>query len=318
MKIVELDGYAANPGDLSWDGLKELGDFVLYERTKPEDIVTRAKDADAILINKVRITDEILAQLPKLKYIGELATGYNNIDIKAASKRGITVCNIPAYSTDSVAQMSFAHILNITNQVAHYADESRSGHWSKNPDFCYWDTPLPELSAKTLGIVGLGNIGMKVAKIALDFGMDVFAYTSKNSADLPAGIQKTTIEGLLGASDILTLHCPLTDDTRELINKETLALMRPGSIIINTGRGQLVNEQDVADALESGLLLGYGADVLTEEPPRADNPLLKQPHAYITPHIAWATKEARQRLLNICVENIKAFQAGEPINVVAQ
>lgn len=316
MKIVELDGYAANPGDLSWDGLKELGDFVLYERTKPEDIVTRAKDADAILINKVRITDEILAQLPKLKYIGELATGYNNIDIKAASKRGITVCNIPAYSTDSVAQMTFAHILNITNQVAHYADESRSGHWSKNPDFCYWDTPLPELSAKTLGIVGLGNIGMKVAKIALDFGMDVFAYTSKNSADLPAGIQKTTIEGLLGASDILTLHCPLTDDTRELINKETLALMRPGSIIINTGRGQLVNEQDVADALESGLLLGYGADVLTEEPPRADNPLLKQPHAYITPHIAWATKEARQRLLNICVENIKAFKAGQPINVV--
>ena len=318
MKIVELDAYAANPGDLSWDGLKELGDFVLYERTKPEDIVSRAKDADAILINKVRITDEILAQLPKLKYIGELATGYNNIDIKAASKRGITVCNIPAYSTDSVAQMTFAHILNITNQVAHYADESRSGRWSKNPDFCYWDTPLPELSAKTLGIVGLGNIGMKVAKIALNFGMDVFAYTSKNSADLPAGIQKTTIEGLLGASDILTLHCPLTDDTRELINKETLALMRPGSIIINTGRGQLVNEQDVADALESGLLLGYGADVLTEEPPRADNPLFKQPHAYITPHIAWATKEARQRLLNICVENIKAFQAGEPINVVAQ
>ena len=316
MKIVELDAYAANPGDLSWDGLKELGDFVLYERTKPEDIVSRAKDADAILINKVRITDEILAQLPKLKYIGELATGYNNIDIKAASKRGITVCNIPAYSTDSVAQMTFAHILNITNQVAHYADESRSGRWSKNPDFCYWDTPLPELSAKTLGIVGLGNIGMKVAKIALDFGMDVFAYTSKNSADLPAGIQKTTIEGLLGVSDILTLHCPLTDDTRELINKETLALMRPGSIIINTGRGQLVNEQDVADALESGQLLGYGADVLTEEPPRADNPLLKQPHAYITPHIAWATKEARQRLLNICVENIKAFQAGQPINVV--
>ena len=318
MKIVELDGYAANPGDLSWDGLKELGDFVLYDRTNSEDVVERAKDADAILINKIKITDEILAQLPKLKYIGELATGYNNIDIEAARKRGITVCNIPAYSTDSVAQMTFAHILNITNQVAHYADENRKGKWSNNPDFCYWDTPLPELSAKTLGIVGLGNIGMKVAKIALDFGMDVFAYTSKNSADLPAGIQKTTIEGLLGASDILTLHCPLTKETSELINKKTIAMMRQGAIIINTGRGQLVNEQDVADALESGLLLGYGADVLTEEPPRADNPLLKQPHAYITPHIAWATKEARQRLLNICVENIKAFQAGEPINVVAQ
>ena len=316
MKIVELDGYAANPGDLSWDGLKELGDFVLYDRTNSEDVVERAKDADAILINKIKITDEILAQLPKLKYIGELATGYNNIDIEAARKRGITVCNIPAYSTDSVAQMTFAHILNITNQVAHYADENRKGKWSNNPDFCYWDTPLPELATKTLGIVGLGNIGMKVAKIALEFGMDVFAYTSKNSADLPAGIQKTTIEGLLGASDILTLHCPLTKETSELINKKTIAMMRQGAIIINTGRGQLVNEQDVADALESGLLLGYGADVLTEEPPRADNPLLKQPHAYITPHIAWATKEARQRLLDICVENIKAFKAGQPINVV--
>ncbi len=318
MKIVELDGYAANPGDLSWDGLKELGDFVLYDRTNSEDVVERAKDADAILINKIKITDEILAQLPKLKYIGELATGYNNIDIEAARKRGITVCNIPAYSTDSVAQMTFAHILNITNQVAHYADENRKGKWSNNSDFCYWDTPLPELSTKTLGIVGLGNIGMKVAKIALEFGMDVFAYTSKNSADLPAGIQKTTIEGLLGASDILTLHCPLTKETSELINKKTIAMMRQGAIIINTGRGQLVNEQDVADALESGHLLGYGADVMTVEPPHADSPLLKQPHAYITPHIAWATKEARQRLLNICVENIKAFQAGEPINVVAQ
>lgn len=316
MKIVELDGYAANPGDLSWDGLKELGDFVLYDRTNSEDVVERAKDADAILINKIKITDEILAQLPKLKYIGELATGYNNIDIEAARKRGITVCNIPAYSTDSVAQMTFAHILNITNQVAHYADENRKGKWSNNPDFCYWDTPLPELSTKTLGIVGLGNIGMKVAKIALEFGMDVFAYTSKNSADLPAGIQKTTIEGLLGASDILTLHCPLTKETSELINKKTIAMMRQGAIIINTGRGQLVNEQDVADALESGHLLGYGADVMTVEPANADSPLLKQPHAYITPHIAWATKEARQRLLNICVENIKAFKAGQPINVV--
>ena len=172
-----------------------------------------------------------MAQLPKLKYIGELATGYNNIDIEAARKRGITVCNIPAYSTDSVAQMTFAHILNITNQVAHYADENRKGKWSNNPDFCYWDTPLPELSTKTLGIVGLGNIGMKVAKIALEFGMDVFAYTSKNSADLPAGIQKTTIEGLLGASDILTLHCPLTKETSELINKKTIAMMRQGAII---------------------------------------------------------------------------------------
>ena len=316
MKIVILDGYSANPGDLSWKSLEEVGEVTVYDRTAPSETVARAADADVVLTNKVVISKEVIEQLPKLKYVGVLATGYNVVDTEAARQRGIVVTNVPAYSTDSVAQMVFAHLLTVTNRTEHYAQENRQGRWTKNPDFCYWDTPLPELSAKTLGIVGLGNIGMKVAKIALDFGMDVFAYTSKNSADLPAGIQKTTIEGLLGVSDILTLHCPLTDDTRELINKETLALMRPGSIIINTGRGQLVNEQDVADALESGQLLGYGADVLTEEPPRADNPLLKQPHAYITPHIAWATKEARQRLLNICVENIKAFQAGQPINVV--
>ncbi len=316
MKIVELDGYAANPGDLSWDGIRALGEFVLYDRTAPEDVVARAADVDAILINKINITDKVMAQLPKLKYIGILATGYNVVDIEAARKRGIIVTNIPAYSTDSVAQMTFAHILNITNRIEHYAEQNRNGKWSRNPDFCYWDTPLVEIAGKTLGIVGLGNIGMKVAKIAMDFGMDVFAYTSKNSSELPDGIQKTTMEGLLGASDILTLHCPLTDMTNELINAETLAVMKPGAILINTGRGQLVNENDVAAALESGQLGAYGADVMNSEPPSEDNRLFKQQNAFITPHIAWATFEARKRLLDICVANIKAFVEGNPINIV--
>lgn len=316
MKIVELDGYAANPGDLSWDALRELGDFELYDRSAPEEVVERAKDADIILVNKVNITKEVMDRLPKLKYIGILATGYNVVDIVAAKARGIVVSNVPAYSTDSVAQTTFAHILNMTNRIAHYARLNREGKWSRSADFCYWDTPLPELSGKTLGIVGLGNIGCKVARIALDFGMDVFAYTSKNAADLQEGIQKTTLDGLFAISDVLTLHCPLTPDTRELINKASLKKMKRGALLVNTGRGPLVNEADVAEALKSGRLGGYGADVMCSEPPSADNPLFKQPNAFITPHIAWATKEARARLLVTCIENIKAFIDGHPQNVV--
>lgn len=316
MKIVELDGYAANPGDLSWDALKEFGDLTVYPRTASKDVVKRAKDADAILINKVNITDEVLAQLPKLKYIGVLATGYNVVDIEAAHRRGVTVTNIPAYSTDSVAQHTWALILNVTNQVEYYAQKNRRGGWSSCPDFCYWDQPLHELAGKTLGIVGLGHIGMRVAKIAHDFGMDVFAVTSKNRDDLPAGIQKTTLQGLLGVSDILTLHCPLTADTHHLINEETLQAMRPGAILVNTGRGPLVDEDAVARALHEGTLGAYCADVMATEPPAADNPLLKEPHAYLTPHIAWATVEARQRLINICIDNLRAFINGEPINRV--
>ena len=316
MKIVELDGYAANPGDLSWDALRELGDLVIYDRTPQEQVVERAKDADMILINKVAITADILKQLPKLKYIGELATGYNNIDIEAARQQGVVVCNIPAYSTDSVAQMVFAHILNVTNQVDYYARANREGRWSKNPDFCYWDQPMHELAGMTLGIVGLGNIGRKVADIALNFGMDVFAYTSKDSSSLPAGIQKTTMEGLFGVSDIMSLHCPLTATTTELINARTLEKMKPGAILVNTGRGGLINEADVAAALHEGRLGAYCGDVLLSEPPAADNPLFAEPHAYITPHVAWATVEARQRLLNICVKNVKAFLDGTPQNVV--
>lgn len=316
MKIVELDGYAANPGDLSWEPLQELGELTVYDRTPASLVVERAKDADIILINKVLITDEVLSQLPRLKYIGVLATGYNVVDVKAATKRGIVVTNIPAYSTESVAQMTFAHILNITNRIGHYARQSREGRWSSNPDFCYWDTQLWELSGKTIGIVGLGNIGMRVATIARYFGMDVFAYTSKNSADLPEGIQKTTLDGLFAVSDIVSLHCPLTADTRHLINRESLEKMKEGSILINTGRGPLVDEEAVAEALASGHLGGYGADVMIDEPPSPNNPLLAQRNAFITPHIAWATREARQRLMDICVRNVKAFIEGKRLNAV--
>lgn len=316
MNIVELDSYAANPGDLSWEPLKEFGELTLYPRTAPADVVARAKDADAILINKVQITDAVLSQLPRLKYIGVLATGFNVVDIAAAKQRGIIVTNIPAYSTDSVAQMVFAHILNITNQVGHYADAARNERWSRNLDFCYWDTPLPELAGKTIGIVGLGNIGQRVAQIARAFGMDVYAVTSRESAYLPEGVQKTTLDGLLAISDIVTLHCPLTADNRHIINADRIAAMKDGAILINTARGPLVDEQAVADALQCGHLLGYGADVMAQEPPTLDNPLLKQPHAYLTPHIAWATREARERLMKICVDNLKSFVAGSPINVV--
>jgi len=316
MKIVELDGYAANPDDISWEPLKALGELTVYSRTKAEDVVERAKDAEIILTNKVVFTDEVMAQLPKLKYIGVLATGYNVIDVEAAHRRGIVVTNIPAYSTESVVQMTFAQILNITNQVGHYADEVRGKRWSNNPDFCYWDTPLIELSGKTMGIVGLGHIGSRVAHVAREFGMDVFALTSKDSSQLPDGIQKTTIDGLLGVADILTLHCPLTKDNYHMINAERLEQMKPGAILINTARGALVDEAAVAKALESGHLAAYGADVMDVEPPKADNPLLGQPHAFLTPHIAWATKEARTRLMNICVANVKAFIEGHPINRV--
>lgn len=317
MKIVVLDGYGLNPGDLSWDALQALGDVAVYPRTAQGQLLERCDGADALLTNKVVIGAETMDRLPGLKYIGVLATGYNVVDTIAARQRGICVTNIPAYSTDSVAQMTFAHILNITNRVGHYAAQNRQARWSGSEDFCYWDTPLHELAGKTIGIVGLGNIGMKVARIAMEFGMDVFACTSKSSASLPSGIQKTTVDGLLGVSDILTLHCPLTDNTREMINAGAIRKMKRGAILINTGRGQLVNEADVAAALRDGQLGGYGADVMCSEPPAADNPLFGAPNAFITPHIAWATYEARARLMDIAVGNLKAFISGKPINVVA-
>lgn len=316
MNIVVLDGYTANPNDLSWEPLEAFGKLTIYDRTSADELIKRAQDADIILTNKCRLKEEELKQLPKLKYIGVLATGFNNIDIEYAHNHGIVVSNIPSYSTESVVQMTFAHIFNITNQISHYASEVRAGQWSQNPDFCYWNTPLQELAGRTLGIIGLGNIGMRVAQVAHCLGMDVFALTSKEKDQLPTGVQKTTLEGLLGVADILTLHCPLSPDTYHLINEERLAMMREGAILINTSRGALVDEQAVANALESGRLQAYGADVMSKEPPLADNPLLRQAHAHLTPHIAWATLEARQRLIKTGIENVKAFVEGQPQNVV--
>ena len=316
MKIVILDGYNANPGDYSWKELNSFGEVEIYDRTSRDEVIERAKDADMVLTNKVVLKGETLAQLPQLKYIGILATGYNIIDVDETRARGIVVANVPAYSTDSVAQMTFAHVLNITNRIEHYADQNRKGQWSEAADFCYWDTPLSELAGKTFGIVGLGNIGQKVARIALSFGMRVIAFTSKRAEELPEGVEKANLEELLMQSDVLSLHCPLTENTREMINRQSLAKMKRGAILVNTGRGPLVNEADVAEALAEGRLAGYGSDVMSSEPPKADNPLLKQPNAFITPHIAWATAEARGRLMATAIENAKAFIAGKPQNVV--
>ena len=316
MKIVILDGFTANPGDLSWKGLEELGTLTVYDRTRPEETVARAADVDIVLTNKVIINREVMAQLPQLKYIGVLATGYNVVDIEAAHEHDIIVTNVPAYSTESVAQMVFAHLLTVTNRTEHYALQNRQGRWTKNPDFCYWDFSHMELAGKTFGIVGLGNIGRRVAEIALAFGLQVKALTSKSANALPAGIEKADLEELLASSDIISLHCPLTDSTRHLINRETLSLMRPSAILINTGRGPLVDDQAVAYALAEGQLAAFCADVLTEEPPKADNPLLSQPNAFITPHIAWATEEARSRLLQVAISNVRAFLNAKPQNVV--
>ena len=313
MKIVILDGYSANPGDLSWKELEKMGEVTVYERTSPGDTVARAADADIVLTNKVVLSRDVIAQLPQLKYIGVLATGYNVVDVKAALERDIKVTNVPAYSTESVAQMVFAHLLTVTNRTEHYAIQNRQGRWTKNADFCYWDFPHQELAGKTFGIVGLGNIGQRVAQIALAFGMKVKALTSKAADVLPAGVEKATLEELLAAADVLSLHCPLTEQTRHLISRETLRQMKSTAILINTGRGPLVDDQAVADALAEGQLAAFCADVLTEEPPKADNPLLKQSNAFITPHIAWASTEARVRLLQVAIDNVRSFVAGEPV-----
>lgn len=318
MKIVALDGYAANPGDLSWNELKALGECTIYERTAPEEVLKRATGAEIVLTNKVVLNAETIAALPELKYIGVLATGYNIVDIAAAKERGIIVTNIPAYSTSSVAQMVFAHILNIAQQVQHYAEEVRKGRWSSNPDFCFWDTPLIELRGKKIGIVGLGHTGYTTARIAIGFGMEVHAYTSKSPFQLPPEIKKMELEELFRTCDIISLHCPLTDSTRELVNAKRLKLMKPTAILINTGRGPLINEQDLADALNNGTIFAAGLDVLSQEPPRADNPLFSAKNCYITPHIAWASTAARERLMQIMLENVKAYLNGKPTNNVAK
>lgn len=318
MKIVELDGYAANPGDLSWDGFKELGELTVYDRTAPEDVLERAKGAQVILTNKVVITDELMDQLPELQYIGVLATGYNVVDIPAARRRGIVVTNIPAYSTMSVAQMVIAHLLNITNQVALHSEAVRQGEWQRNKDFSFSLTPLIELDGKTLGIVGLGNTGAATARIALSLGMRVLAYSSKSAEALQQmGLEKAeNYEQLFREADVLSLHCPLTEETKHLVNVERLKLMKPTAILINTGRGPLIDEEALADALNEGRIMAAGVDVLQEEPPRKGSPLISARNCYITPHIAWATQAARERLLNIALANVKAFMEGKPQNVV--
>ena len=316
MKIVALDGYAANPGDLSWHEMRTLGECIIYDRTAPSEILERAEGADVLLTNKVVISAEHMKALPQLKYIGVMATGYNIVDTEAAKEQGIIVTNIPAYSTDSVAQMVFAHLLNIAQQVQHHSEEVHKGRWTNNSDFCFWDTPLIELAGKKIGLVGLGNTGMRTARIAISFGMEVHAFTSKSHFQLPPEIKKMELDELFAECDIISLHCPLTEQTREMVNARRLSLMKPTAILINTGRGPLINEQDLADALNSGRIYAAGVDVLSQEPPRADNPLLTARNCYITPHIAWASTAARQRLMQIALNNLKAYQEGKPINVV--
>ena len=318
MKIVVLDGYGLNPGDLSWKGMEALGELTVYDRTSPSELMERSEGAEALITNKTLITAENMEALPELKYIGVLATGYNVVDIEAAKARGIVVTNIPAYSTSSVAQMVFAHILNITQRVGHYAEENSKGRWTNNADFCYWDTYLVELDGKKMGIVGFGNIGQATARIAQAFGMEVLLYTSKEQSALPQGMRKVALDELFAESDVISLHCPLTPDTKEMVNAERLKLMKPGAILVNTGRGPLVNEQDLADALNEGRIAAAGLDVLSIEPANADNPLLGAKNCFITPHIAWATKEARTRLMQIAVQNLKSYQEGYIINNVAK
>ena len=317
MKIVVLDGYAANPGDLCWDELKALGECTIYDRTAPKEVLVRAKDAEVLLTNKTVLSREHIEALPALKYIGVLATGYNIVDVEAARQQGVVVTNIPAYSTDSVAQMVFAHILNIAQQVQHHSEEVHRGRWTKSPDFCFWDTPLIELRGKKLGIVGLGHTGQQTARIALGFSMKVMAYTSKPATQLPSEIQKAdSLDRLFAECDIVSLHCPLNAGTQSLVDARRLALMKPTAILINTARGPLVDEQALADALNKGRIYAAGLDVLSSEPPRADNPLLTARHCYITPHIAWASTAARERLMQIMLENLRAWMKGETINCV--
>ena len=318
MKIIVLDGYGLNPGDLNWDGFDALGELTVYDRTLPSELMERAAGAEVLITNKTLITAENMAALPELKYIGVLATGYNVVDIDAAKARGIVVTNIPAYSTASVAQMVFAHILNITQRVGYYADENKQGRWTKNADFCYWDTQLVELQGKKMGIVGLGNIGQATARIAQAFGMEVCVYSSKPQFVLPSGIKKMDLDELFAECDVISLHCPLTPDTKEMVNADRLSKMKSNAILINTGRGPLINEQDLANALNEGRIAAAGLDVLSIEPSVEGNPLLTARNCFITPHIAWATLEARTRLMEIAVQNLKSYLNGQIINNVAK
>lgn len=313
-KIVILDGYVANSGDLSWDALKELGELTVYDRTAPDEVVARAKDAEAIYTNKVLITDELMGELPDLKFIGVLATGYNNVDIEAVKRRGITVCNVPAYSTDSVAQLMFAHLLHIINTIGDYADSVNRGEWAGNRDFSYRLSAFNELAGMTMGIIGMGNIGRRVAAIAQAFGMKVITNSGR---ELPEGVERVGLDELFKRCDVISLNSALTPATKGIINREALAMMKPTAVLINTSRGPLVDEEALSDALREGRLAGAGIDVLCEEPPRSGSPLIGCPRCYVTPHIAWQSSQARQRLVDISIENLRKFSIGEPQNVVS-
>lgn len=316
MKIVNLDAHTTNPGDLSWDNFKKYGEVVIYERTNPQQIIERAKDADVLFVNKCILSADILDQLPKLKYVGLQSTGYNVIDCDAAKKKGIVVSNIPTYSTSAVAQLVFALILQITNKVSIHSDAVHNGEWCDCPDFCFWKAPLTELDGKTIGIIGFGSIGQKVYSIAKAFGMNILVYTPHPKQNEYTDISFVDFETLCKNSDIITCHCPLTPLTENLINNRAISLMKNNAIIINTSRGPVVNDKDLADALNSNRIQGAGVDVLRVEPPTKDNPLLSAKNCIITPHIAWAALETRERLLGILEDNLKAFINGHPQNVV--
>lgn len=316
MKIVVLDGHTLNPGDLSWEGLEALGETVIYDRTPEDQVVARAQDAQVVLVNKVSLSRETLDQLPDLRFIGVLATGYNIVDVEAAAGRNIPVCNVPTYGTQSVAQMAFAHILNLTQHVAHHADTVKAGRWAESDDWCYWDYPLIELMDLTLGVVGYGRIGRQSAAIGKALGMRVIAHDAYVEDSGDADIAMVGLETLLRESDVVTLHCPLTPETEKLMNAERLALMKPTAFLVNTSRGPLVDEPALAQALNEGRIAGAGLDVLGVEPALPDNPLLTAKNCYITPHIAWATASARRRLMGTAVENVRAFTQGRLQNVV--
>lgn len=316
MKIVVLDGFTLNPGDLSWKSFESLGECNIYDYSAPEEIIPRAKDADIVLTNKALLTKEVIDALPGLKYIGVLATGYNVVDIETATQRNIPVTNVPAYSAESVAQTAFSHMLNLTHHVGHHDNTVKDGKWSNSRDFSYWDFPLVEINDLILGIVGLGQIGQTVARIGQAFGMHVMAYDVNPPDPLPVGVELFSFEVLLEYSDIVTLHCPLTADNIKMINADSLSKMKQNAYLINTSRGGLIDEQALADALNHNQIAGAGLDVLSDEPPQSENPLINAKNCYITPHIAWASFAARQRLMDIAVDNVAMFLDGDPQNVV--
>ena len=316
MRIVVLDGYTLNPGDLTWENLQALGDTEIHDRSAPEEVLPRAANAEVVLVNKVVLSAETIKALPDLKYIGVLATGFNCVDTDAASARSIPVCNVPTYGTNSVAQMTFAHILEFTQNVGHHDRTVRDeGRWAASSDFCYWDFPLIELEHQTLGIVGLGRIGLAVARLGLAFGMKVLAYSPSSKTPVD-GITMASLDDLFEQSDIISLHCPLTPESENLVNAQRLASMKSTSYLVNTSRGPLIDSEALSVALNSGQIAGAGLDVLEVEPPPKEHPLYSAKNCRITPHIAWATQAARQRLLATAVQNVKAFLDGSPQNVV--